>query len=180
MIRKIIISLFCVIFLSGCGLSQSVEDYSQSTPALDFKTFFTGPMTAHGIVQNRFTGEITRKFTADLTGTWEGNDGVLDEVFRFEDGEVWERQWNIQNADGSSFTATAEDVNGQAVGQTAGAVAHWQYNMQVPVGDTIRDMDMDDWMYLVDEDTIINRTDMKKFGITVARMTIVIRKENVE
>jgi hypothetical protein len=35
----------------------------------------------------------------------------------------------------------------------------------------------DDWMFLVDNQTIINKSDIIKFGITVAQVTLVISKQ---
>ena len=179
MINKFFAVILCLFMFTGCSPSASINDYAQTQPALDFQQFFTGPMTAYGIVQNRFTGKVTRKFTAELDGTWQGESGTLDEVFRFDDGDVWNRQWRIQTGDNGQFTATADDVNGQAVGKTAGSVVHWTYDMNIPVDGETYSFAMDDWMYKVDEQTLINKTDMRKFGVTVAKMTIVIHKEGI-
>jgi hypothetical protein len=36
---------------------------------------------------------------------------------------------------------------------------------------------MDDWMYMMDETTIMNRVDMKKFGIKVGEVNVVMQKK---
>ena len=38
---------------------------------------------------------------------------------------------------------------------------------------------MDDWMYLMDEDTLINRTLMSKFGVEVGQVTLFFRRQGV-
>ena len=38
-------------------------------------------------------------------------------------------------------------------------------------------MSMDDWMYLMDEDTLINRTAMSKFGVEVGQVTLFFRRQ---
>ena len=35
---------------------------------------------------------------------------------------------------------------------------------------------MDDWMYLVDEDTLLNRTVLSKFGFRAAEISIAFRR----
>jgi len=46
----------------------------------------------------------------------------------------------------------------------------------VPVDGTTWHLDMDDWMYLVDEATLLNRTAMSKFGVNVGQVTLAFRK----
>ena len=38
-------------------------------------------------------------------------------------------------------------------------------------------LNMDDWMYLVDDDTIINRTSMNKFGLEVGEIVLIMKKK---
>ena len=35
---------------------------------------------------------------------------------------------------------------------------------------------LDDWMYLIDKKTLINKSEIKKFGITFAKLTIFFHK----
>ena len=41
-------------------------------------------------------------------------------------------------------------------------------------------LSMDDWMYLMDEDTLINRTSMSKFGVEVGQVTLFFRRQGTE
>jgi hypothetical protein len=54
---------------------------------------------------------------------------------------------------------------------------HWRYRLNLPVDDSTYEMSMDDWMYLMDEDTLINRTSMSKFGVEVGQVTIFFRRQ---
>jgi Protein of unknown function (DUF3833) len=49
--------------------------------------------------------------------------------------------------------------------------------LAVPVDGSTYNMTMDDWMYMIDDSTISNRTNMSKFGFTVAELTIFFRKK---
>jgi len=47
------------------------------------------------------------------------------------------------------------------------------------VDDKQYEVQMDDWMYQMDERTLINRTSMRKFGVEVGQVTLFFRKEGV-
>jgi hypothetical protein len=68
-------------------------------------------------------------------------------------------------------------VVGVAEGQVAGNTLNWRYRLNLPVDDSTYEMSMDDWMYLMDEDTLINRTSMSKFGVEVGQVTLFFRRQ---
>lgn len=43
--------------------------------------------------------------------------------------------------------------------------------------DSTYEMSIDDWMYLMDEDTLINRTSMSKLGVEVGQVTLFFRRQ---
>ena len=65
---------------------------------------------------------------------------------------------------------------GQATGEVAGNALHWRYTLRVPVDGREVDLDMDDWMYLIDPQTLVNRTSMRKWGVEVGQVTLFFRK----
>jgi hypothetical protein len=48
--------------------------------------------------------------------------------------------------------------------------------MDLKVGDKNYHVTFDDWMFLMDEKNLINRSYLKKFGITMAELTIFMQK----
>jgi hypothetical protein len=46
----------------------------------------------------------------------------------------------------------------------------------VPVRGSVYDIDFDDWMYLIDESTVLNRASMSKFGVQVGEVLISLRR----
>ncbi len=50
------------------------------------------------------------------------------------------------------------------------------YGLRVSYGDGTIDVRMDDWMYLITPDTLINQTTMTKWGIEVGEIVLVISK----
>jgi hypothetical protein len=68
-------------------------------------------------------------------------------------------------------------VVGVARGQQVGLAFQWQYNLNVPVDNDVIELSLDDWMYKIDEHRVFNRTKMKKFGVTVAEITLFFDKQ---
>lgn len=57
---------------------------------------------------------------------------------------------------------------------------NWKYQMNVPVGDKKYKISFDDWMYLMDDGSLINKNTFKKFGFKVGSLTLMMHKENKE
>ena len=171
--RRILICFLLAI--SGCS-SAKIEDYKNHTPKMDMREFFTGDLEALGVFMDR-SGMADPQFTCAMKGTWKGNDGTLEEHFVYSDGHKEERTWRMHFTDDNHFTATAHDVVGTAQGAQFGNAVNIRYVLRVPVKDTTYDMDMNDWMYRMDDKTILNHTTMKKLGFQVGDLFLTIRKK---
>lgn len=172
-VKPILIAVATMAVLTAC--SASIDDYQGESPELKLETFFNGPLVAHGMVQNR-SGKVTQRFTATMEGTWDGNEGVLDEQFYWDDGREQERVWRLTKVDENTYEGRAGDVEGTAVGTTAGNALNWVYKLQVETGGRTLNVTLDDWMYLLDEDRMINRTKMTYFGFHVGDITLYIER----
>ncbi|QHE84655.1 DUF3833 domain-containing protein [Hydrogenophaga sp. BPS33] len=161
--------------LAGCS-SPRVSDYAQQQPKLELDRYFNGRVHAHGIFQKR-GGEVVRRFTVVMDCRWNGNQGVLDEAFAYSDGTTERRVWRLtKHADGR-YTGRADDVVGEAQGQTSGNAFRWNYTLRLPVDGKTYDVQFDDWMYLIDERVMLNRATMSKFGVTLGEVLLSFNKE---
>jgi hypothetical protein len=160
--------------LAGCAAPQ-VADYAAERPTLSLREYFNGRIDAHGMFQNR-AGKVVKRFTVAMEGRWQGNDGVLDEHFSYSDGTTSRRVWKLKALPDGRFTGTADDVVGTAQGEQRGNAFHWNYTLKQPVGDTVYEVQMNDWMYLVDDRVMLNRAEMSKFGVTVGAVTLSFTK----
>ena len=160
--------------LAGCA-AGAPQDYARDKPALDLREYFTGRVDAWGVVQDR-SGRILKRMVVEIDGAWKGDTGTLDERFTYADGTKETRVWTIRK-DGNRYTGTAADVVGEARGEAAGNALRWNYVLDAKRegGGTIH-LDMDDWMWLVDDSTLVNRTTFSKFGIRFGEVTIFFRK----
>ena len=163
-----------VLALSGCA-SQSLEGYASEKPVLDLARYFNGKVDAYGIFQDR-SGQIVKRFTVEMDCAWTGDQGVLDEAFTYSDGTTQRRIWRLtRHADGR-YTGTADDVVGTATGQTRGNAFRWNYTLALPVDGKVYHVDLDDWMYLIDDRVMLNRATMSKFGVRLGEITLSFTK----
>ena len=160
--------------LTACA-STGVEQYRAETPVLDLKTYFNGTLDAWGMFQGR-SGEVKKRFHVRIDARWEGDVGVLDERFSWSDGTTSTRVWTLTRQTDGSFRGRADDVIGEALGEAAGNALRWRYHLNLPVDDTTYVVYFDDWMYLMDDDTLINRSVMSKFGIELGQATLFFRR----
>ncbi|WP_413111412.1 DUF3833 domain-containing protein [Thaumasiovibrio sp. DFM-14] len=169
-----IILLVLIANLFAC--SASIEDYQEARPAFALFDFFEGDVTAWGMLQD-YSNKQTRRFEAQITGTVTGDTITLDEKFLFDDGETQTRVWHIVRHQNGTFTGTASDVVGVATGRVVGNAFHWQYKLNVPVGEKEYVISLDDWLYRQDENHMFNLTTLRKFGITVGKLTLFFEKQ---
>ncbi len=168
--------LVAVVFMGACA-GPAINHYQGSEPELDPKEFFNGPIKAWGIVQD-WQGKVVRRFDADLIGTWDGDTGRLDEVFDYYDGESQERVWIITRREDGTYTGTAGDIVGEADGEVAGSAMRWAYQMDLEVNGSTHRVTFDDWMFLMNDDVLINRSYIKKYGFTVAEVILFMQKQD--
>ena len=173
------ISLIISIFLiTSCSNNSGMkpEDFKNKEPRLIIEEYLTGDVKAWGVLQNR-SGKVTRQFSADLNGTWDGKKLILKEKFNWDDGEIQDREWTITKIDEHNYEGTAGDVVGKAKGYSYGSAFKFEYVLLVPVQGKELKITFDDWIFKQDEKVAINRATMTKFGFKVAELTVVFVKD---
>ena len=164
-----------LLSLSACS-NIEVTDYKRLEPPLVLEEFFTGNLSAHGVVKDR-SGRVIRVFNASIKTNWEQGIGTLDEDFIFDDGEEQKRVWRLQPQSDGSYIGTAGDVKGEGQLSVSGNSALLDYVLTVPYGDGTVDVRVDDRMYLVAPGVLINESELKKFGVRVGSLLLVILQE---
>ncbi|AGH98705.1 DUF3833 domain-containing protein [Micavibrio aeruginosavorus] len=161
--------------LSSCA-GNNIDYYKGTTPQADIREYFNGPVKAWGIVQD-WRGRVVRRFDVDMVGTWDGDVGTLIENFNYYDGKTQQRVWTITKQPDGSYTGTASDIIDKASGVAEGSAVRWNYVMDLPVGDKVYRIRFDDWMWVMNDGVLINRSYLKKFGVTVSELTIFMQKQ---
>jgi hypothetical protein len=162
--------------LTSACVSTQVEDFAGASLEFRLEEYFLGETTAYGVFEDRF-GKLRRQFKVEMTGTLEGNTLTLDEQFYYADGEEDTRVWTIEVLGDGVYRGTANDVPGLAEGKAAGNAFNWKYKVDLPVnGDTWR-VGFNDWMYLLEDNVVMNRAYVTRFGIEIGTVTIAFRKD---
>lgn len=178
MTRQILTWLSLTLFLTGCG-GMKPEDFAGREPKLLLEEYFAGKTRAHGLFVDRF-GDLRRQFVVDIDGTWDGETLTLTEDFVYDDGEIQQRIWIIQKTGPHAYEGRAADVIGRATGTAYGNALNWRYKLALKVGESTWNVDFDDWMFLQDDDVIINRAEVSKFGFKLGDVTIVFSKPQAQ
>lgn len=164
----------CFAFLTGCA-SVTVTDYKAEQPVLDLRSYFNGTLDAWGMFQDR-SGKVVKRFHVVIDASWVGDTGTLDERFTYSDGTKQRRVWTLLRQSDGSYIGRADDVVGDARGEVAGNALRWRYVLALPVDGKVYNVDFDDWMYLIDDKVMLNRSAMSKFGIHLGEVTLSFTK----
>ena len=168
--RRLLLGAAGSLALAGCAaIEPSV--YRAEQPVLDLERYFDGTLDAWGVFQDR-SGKVVRRFVVEMRCSWVGGVGTLDESFRYSDGTTGKRVWTLRRTGPAGWSGTADDVIGEATGTVAGNAFHWRYVLALPVDGRVWHVDMDDWMYLIDERVMLNRAVMSKFGVRLGEVTL--------
>lgn len=167
---KLLAAAFLSLGLSACA-STGVEQYRAEQPALDLKTYLNGTLDGWGMFQGR-SGDVKKRFHVVINAKWTGDTGVLDENFQWSDGTTSRRVWTLKKLGDGSLRGTADDVVGVALGEVAGNALRWRYVLALPVDGKVVNVDFDDWMFLMDDKVMLNRSTMSKWGFNLGEVTL--------
>lgn len=155
--------------------AQDPADYAGAgEPVFDLREHLDGPILCEGVIYGP-TGRVASRFTADFHASWDGETGRMTEHFRYDSGRTQDREWTLALKPGGRIHATAPDLVGAGSGQASGPTIKLQYRIRLPEDAGGHVLDVVDWMYLVENGTIINRSQFRKFGIKVAELVATMR-----
>ncbi|MGL4239012.1 DUF3833 domain-containing protein [Tabrizicola sp.] len=154
--------------------AQSPEDYAEQGPTFDLRQHLSGPIQCEGVIFGPL-GRVTSRFVADMNGDWQGNTGTLAEVFHYDSGSIQHRAWTLAVDEGGNITATAPDVVGKGQGRVEGSSVMLRYRIRLTPEAGGHVLDVTDWMYLMENGTIMNRSQFRKFGFKVAELVATMR-----
>ena len=156
---------------------MNLEKHSNTEPTFTLEEYFQGKTEAWGLFHDRF-GNLKRSFKVDIKGKLSGDVLTLDEKFLYDDGEKDQRIWKIKILGNNKYSGTADDVIGEAIGEARGNALNWKYKLNLKVKDSTIKVDFDDWMFLQDRNILMNRAEVKKWGLNIGVVTITFLKIN--
>ncbi|MDP2083776.1 MAG: DUF3833 domain-containing protein [Gemmobacter sp.] len=155
-------------------LSQKPEQFRGKGPVLDLRRHLSGPILCEGVIYGPL-GRVTSRFVADMNARWDGSTGVMTEDFRYDSGSIQHRIWTLKIGNDGRIRATAPDVVGVGTGTMEGPALRLDYRIRLPEDAGGHVLAVTDWMYLMENGTIMNRSQFRKFGIKVAELVATMR-----
>lgn len=171
---KLLLAVAFALGLAGCAATE-VENYRDEKPVLDVQKYLNGTLDAWGIFQGR-SGAVEKRFHVVIEARWNGNIGTLDEHFTWSDGTTSRRVWTLTQQANGTFIGRADDVVGKAIGEVSGNALHWRYVLALPVDGKVYHVKLDDWMFLMNDKVMMNRSTMSKWGIGLGEITLTFVK----
>ena len=169
MAHRPVCRLLFLVGLASCA-SPALDQFAGSQPVFDPVRFFTGHVQSWGVLENR-SGEPTTPITTDCLGNPDGTDGVHMMQHLTEGAKSQVRAWHMRRVTASRYEATANDIVGTAAGDVSGRVFHLRYTLALAPGNALKNVSMDQWMYLMDDGSLVNRATVSKFGTILAEVT---------
>lgn len=154
--------------------AQSPDDYADTSPPFVLQEHLSGQILSEGLIYGPM-GRVTNSFVAEMRGEWDGNKGTLSEVFTYSNGQQQERKWFIVVGPDNTFTATADDIVGEAQGVISGSTAMLKYQIILPEHAGGHTLSVTDWLYLTQSGVVLNRSEFRKFGVKVAELVATMR-----
>lgn len=173
----ILLAILALLAAKGRFLSfrsQSPKDYAGTGPAFRMKETLNGEILSEGLIYGP-NGKVTNSFVARMVGEWDGNSGTLAEYFTYSNGKQMTRKWYLTLGTGNTFTAMADDIVGEGQGTISGSTVKLSYRIILPEDAGRHTLDVTDWMYLTENGVIMNRSEMRKWGIKVAELVASMR-----
>lgn len=153
--------------------AQKPADYAEG-PIFDIRERFNGPIICEGVIYGP-TGRVSSRFVADFEASWTGNVGTMKETFHYDSGAVQDRVWTLTLGNDGKITADAPDVVGSGFGRQEGSAVSLNYRIKLTKEAGGHALDVTDWMYLMANGSIMNRSQFRKFGIKVAELVATMR-----
>ncbi len=167
--------LLLTLTLLSCASDMNIKNFENETPRFVLENYFDGKTKAWGMFHDRF-GNLKRSFKVDIIGILDNDTLTLDEKFVYDDGEKESRIWSIKILGNNKYSGTADDVIGEATGISSGNALNWKYKLNLKVKESTVVVDFDDWMFLQDDNILMNRAEVKKWGIVLGVVSITFKK----
>jgi len=171
-----LLALILFIFQRFAGFrAQRPADYAGKGTDFDIRKELDGDILCEGVIYGPF-GRVNTRFVADMKAQWTGEKGGMTEEFQYDTGGTLDREWTLEMTGTNTFDATAPDIIGVGKGVQSGSSVSLSYKLKLPPESGGYVLNVTDWMYLMENGTIMNRSQMRMFGIKVGELVATMRK----
>ena len=143
-------------------------------PSFVPERYFARRLDAYGVFVDRF-GTIRRQFEVAVTGQQTDTGFILDESFRYDDGEIEARRWAVTALGEGRYEGRSADVVGIARGLCAANMLRWRYTFRLAMYGGKVTVAFDDVMVLQAGDILVNRATVSKAGFRLGEVLLSFR-----
>lgn len=165
-----------LLLLAGCSTPLGPKGFAGSGPNFDPVKFFSGHVTSWGVEEDR-AGQPTGIVTTDCTGTPDGKGGITMVQVLHTSGPAQTRIWHLRQTGPNQYSATANDMAGEAEGIAAGREFHWRWVLETDPGNSLKDVTMDQHFYRMDDGAVMIRTIVSKAGVRLIEVSEQFEKQ---
>ncbi len=165
-----LLALVLALSLLGCSRGMPVEGFRATTPAIDPIRFFTGHVRSWGVLEDR-SGQPNDVVTTDCLGEVGDNGLRLVQQLTIGQDAPTTRTWQMRRTGPGRYEATANDMVGTAIGEASGRAFHWTWTLALSPGNDLKNVSMDQWWYLLDDGSMLNRTTVRKLGVILIEVS---------
>lgn len=179
--KKHIVFLALSLVISSCSFMQekpidlSLKYSEDKGPKLNIKDYLNGNLEGYGFVENE-NGLITKRFTAQVQGTWDDSSGIVKRKFLFDNGEKDDNKTWLITLDKDNFSAVAHDVVGTAKGQQYKSVAQINYQIDAKRGESKERTKVSEVIYNIDNKSSISVLEFRSGFSYRGRMILSLHK----
>lgn len=170
-----LVAIASLTLLVACSAKPRVPKSFLSDRQLNLEEFFEGKTVAYGQFQD-ILGNVPRRFTVEIDGKWDGETLTLVENFVYDDGATEQRVWTLSKTGEDTWTGTAPGVLGVAEGIERGDTFNWKYKIDLPIKEGTMRVNFDDWMWLLEDDRLLNRAYVSRFGVRIGEVILFFEK----
>lgn len=157
--------------LTGCGRDPRPLPFDAAGPTFDPVAFFDGHIQSWGVMEGR-SGRPDGWVVTDCDGHADGPDRLrMAQHLSFQGAPAQDRTWTLWRTGPHRFQATASDMVGSASGEADGRSFHWTWVLARAPGQRPFDVTMEQWMYRLDDGSVMIRTTVSKLGFILTEFS---------
>lgn len=179
--KRLIIGILLLIsltyFFTACNVME-IKQFAGKNPEIHLDQYFVGNLKGYGVFYDRWSN-IRTSFKIDLSGEFaNSSDLILKENLVYENGEKIKREYRITKSqiDGQYDLFCDDLVKPGSIIQSGNALL-WEYTLLQDIGGQVLSLNFEDWMFLQNENLVLNRAKAYWYGIFVGEVFMVINKE---
>ena len=150
-------------------------NYYKKLPALSMESYFSNKVTALGYMTFFYPYKTIKDIKIVFSGKFHDNTLTLKENYTDNDSKVL-RVWSFKKKSNSCYIGKESNVTGTIKVSIYGNKLNMKYKFKTNYKKIYFNVNVKDSMYLVDKETLINKTILSKYGITLAESFLVYKK----